>query len=117
MAQYLIEFDGNKYIIQAPNSQNARNIFMQTLEMENIVKISKIVLPVGPSRIKFVDGKKYRKNRKTELIPAKLNIKVTTISDLLSKRSTTLGIETKDKKLKTLPEEIEEQLVKEFGSE
>jgi len=96
MAQYLVEFDGNKYIIQAANLSAAKMIFINSLEFEDIIQISKIIVK-DDKKIKMTSGKRFNVQMPEQKHKMYKGTKMN-ITNILSKRDKSLSIETREKR-------------------
>jgi len=95
MAQYLIEFDGNKYIVQAANL-SAKMIFINSLEFEDIIQISKIIVK-DDKKIKMTSGKRFNVQMPEQKHKMYKGTKMN-ITNILSKRDKNISIETREKR-------------------
>ena len=96
MAQYLVEFDGNKYIIQAANLSAAKMIFINSLEFEDIVHFSKIIVK-DDKKIKLTRGQRFNVKIPEQGYKMYKGTKIN-ITNILSKRDNSIGIETREKR-------------------
>ena len=85
MANYIAEYNGIKYVIPASNTQMARNVFMQILEAEDIIKLYKIdIKSKDNDNEKFIKIKNIKENTNVSLV--KPTIAKFRIEDILAKR-------------------------------